>query len=99
MGMRRFPVSVRRLYNDLRRLYENVRRLYWYEAVIFCLRRLYFFFLKSLYYAGPSWVRQKSRIRETKHLSTDADSSTDAIGRWTKAKSATKKKLFLARRF
>ena len=31
---------------------------------------------------------QKSRIRETKHLSTDADSSTDAIGGWTKAKSA-----------
>ena len=26
----------------------------------------------------------KSRIRETKHLSTDADSSTDAIGGWTK---------------
>ena len=28
--------------------------------------------------------REKSRIRETKHLSTDADSSTDAIGGWTK---------------
>ena len=41
---------------------------------------------------------QKSRIRETKHLSTDADSSTDAIGGWTKAKSA-KKKLFFARQF
>ena len=39
-------------------------------------------------------IIQKSRIRETKHLSTDADSSTDAIGGWTKAKSA-KKKLFL----
>ena len=37
---------------------------------------------------------KKSRIRETKHLSTDADSSSDAIGGWTKAKSA-KKKLFL----
>ena len=35
---------------------------------------------------------KKSRIRETKHLSTDADSSTDAIGGWTKAKSAKKKK-------
>ena len=33
---------------------------------------------------------KKSRIRETKHLSTDADSSTDAIGGWTKAKSAKK---------
>ena len=38
---------------------------------------------------------KKSRIRETKHLSTDADSSTDAIGGWTKAKSA--KKNFLLR--
>ena len=28
--------------------------------------------------------KQKSRVRETKHLSTDADSSTDAIGGWTK---------------
>ena len=27
---------------------------------------------------------QKTRIRETKHLSTDANSSTDAIGGWTK---------------
>ena len=27
---------------------------------------------------------KKKRIRETKHLSTDADSSTDAIGGWTK---------------
>ena len=26
----------------------------------------------------------KKRIRETKHLSTDADSSTDTIVRWTK---------------
>ena len=39
--------------------------------------------------------RKKSRIRETKHLSTDADNSTDAIGGWTKAKSAKTKKLFL----
>ena len=37
---------------------------------------------------------EKSRIRETKHLSTDADSSTDAIGGWTKAKSV-KKNFFL----
>ena len=29
-------------------------------------------------------VLKKSRIRETKHLSTDADSSADAIGGWTK---------------
>ena len=27
---------------------------------------------------------KKSRIRETKHLSTDADSSTNAIEGWTK---------------
>ena len=42
---------------------------------------------------------KKSRIRETKHLSTNADSSTDAIGGWTKAKSAKKTQHFLARRF
>ena len=29
-------------------------------------------------------LKKKSRLRETKHLSTDADSSTDAIGGWTK---------------
>ena len=30
-------------------------------------------------------LRKKSRIRrETKHISTDADSSTDGIGGWTK---------------
>ena len=29
-------------------------------------------------------ILEKSRIRETKHLSTDAHSSTDAIGGWTK---------------
>ena len=40
--------------------------------------------------------KQKSRIRETKHLSTDADSSTDAIGGWTKAKSAKNKTFFCA---
>ena len=27
---------------------------------------------------------KKSRIRETKHLSTNTDTSTDAIGGWTK---------------
>ena len=29
-------------------------------------------------------LKKKSRIRETRHLSTDADSSTDAIEGWTK---------------
>ena len=42
---------------------------------------------------------KKSRIRETKHLSTDADSSTDAIGGWTKAKSANKINFFLRGHF
>ena len=42
---------------------------------------------------------KKSRIREKKHLSTDADSSTDAIGGWTKAKSATTHFFFFARQF
>ena len=41
-------------------------------------------------------TKKKSRIQETKHLSTDADSSTDAIGGWTKANSATKKTFFCA---
>ena len=45
-----------------------------------------------VYLVKPS--KKKSRIRETKHLSTDADSSTDAIGGWTKAKLA-KKNFFL----
>ena len=51
---------------------------------------------KKLYpsiFDPPSAIK-KSRIRETKHLLTDADISTDAIGGWTKAKSATTKKLF-----
>ena len=29
-------------------------------------------------------ISKKSRIRETKHLSTDADSSTDTTVGWTK---------------
>ena len=39
--------------------------------------------------------KKKSRIRETKHLSTDADSSTDAIGGWTEN---TKKPIFFEKR-
>ena len=45
---------------------------------------------KSILYLISHCLNKKSRIRETKHLSTDADSSTDAIGGWTKAKSAKK---------
>ena len=33
---------------------------------------------------GTKGVEEKSRIRETKHLSTDADSSTDTTVGWTK---------------
>ena len=33
---------------------------------------------------GLGFAFKKSRIRETKHLSTDADSSTDTIVGWTK---------------
>ena len=33
---------------------------------------------------GTQIKEEKSRVLETKHLSTDADSSTDAIGGWTK---------------
>ena len=36
-------------------------------------------------------VKEKSRIRETKHISTDADSSTDTTIGWTKN---TQKKIF-----
>ena len=39
---------------------------------------------------------KKSRIRETKHLSTDADSSTDAIGRLDQGKISKKKTFFCA---
>ena len=35
-------------------------------------------------YSKKDTNNQKSRIRETKHLSTDADSSTDTIVGWTK---------------
>ena len=41
MGMRRFPISLRRLYNDMRQLYENLRGLNWYDALIFHLRLVY----------------------------------------------------------
>ena len=43
------------------------------------------FMANVILYIFPIYTK-KSRIRETKHLSTDADSSTDAIGGWTKAK-------------
>ena len=40
-------------------------------------------------------LHKKSRIQDTKHLSTDADSSTDAIGGWTKN---TQKPIFFEKR-
>ena len=43
---------------------------------------------------GP--IQWKSLIRETKHLSTNADSITDAKGGWTKAKSAKTNTFFCA---
>ena len=39
---------------------------------------------KSDKYDGMQSDLEKSRIRETKHLSTDADSSTDTTVGWTK---------------
>ena len=42
---------------------------------------------KYIYSVFCFWFEKetkKSRIRETKHLLTDADSSTDAIAGWTK---------------
>ena len=68
MGMRRFLISVRRLYDDMRRLYEIVRRLYQYNIVIFRLRRLYLQFLKTLYQASPSWVRQPYNLTLTDYF-------------------------------
>ena len=41
------------------------------------------------------FFKEKSRIRETKHLSTDADSSTDTTVGWTKN---TQKPNFLEKR-
>ena len=35
-------------------------------------------------YENVKMLFEKSRIRETKHLSTDADSSTDTTVGWTK---------------
>ena len=51
------------------------------------------------YQPAFSLITLKSRVRETKHFSTDADSSTDAIGGWAKAKSAKKKTFFLRGNF
>ena len=47
------------------------------------IRQTYFSNLATIMLLRRS-IFEKSRIRETKHLSTDADSSTDAIGGWTK---------------
>ena len=41
-------------------------------------------------------IKKKPRIRETKHLSTDADRSTDAILGWTK--NTPKPNFFLKRK-
>ena len=46
--------------------------IYWFLANYFVLVWLLIIYIK------------RSRIWETKHLSTDAYSSTDAIGGWTK---------------
>ena len=53
----------------------------------------FFSFIHKPFFSFLQAEFKKSRIRETKHLSTDADSSTDTIGGWTKAKSAKKKKI------
>ena len=42
-------------------------------------------FFSDNIYLNIFWdIHEKSRIRETKHLSTDADSSTDTTVGWTK---------------
>ena len=46
----------------------------------------------KLYLVAKLWEKKKkSRIRETKHLSTDADSSTDTTVGWTKKTKKPKK--------
>ena len=56
-----------------------------------------------LSYQSLKLILKKITLRETFivlevswHLSTDADNSTNAIGGWTKAKSATKNTFFCA---
>ena len=44
----------------------------------------FFFSAQVISTAQIRLYKKKSRIRATKHLSTDADNSTDAIGGWTK---------------
>ena len=49
------------------------------ELYIYIYFYLYVQCLNLFYYLKPH--NKKSRVRETKHLLTDVDSSTDAIGR------------------
>ena len=57
--------------------------------LIYLTSRLQFVLLRYQRKNTSLWLpfktkQKKFRIQETKHLSTDADSSTDAIGGWTK---------------
>ena len=46
---------------------------------------LFSYSLSHLFCIIPEYCLKKSRIRETKHLSTDADSSTNTTVGWTKS--------------
>ena len=57
------------------------------KKIFFCNKRIYKPSLKiekETISPAQSSLKKNFHIRETKHLLTDADSSTDAIGGWTK---------------
>ena len=61
--------------------------------IIICIAEKYLILCVSCsLWAGYTIWRKKSRIQETKHFSTDADSSTDTKKPNSKAKFAKKKK-------
>ena len=69
--------------------YNMLRNFFSLKIIKVKKRRGRHLWQQTLHQLAPS-LWKNSRIRETKHLSTDADSSTNAIGGWTKAKSAKK---------
>ena len=70
-------------------LWFQVQEFYFYFAIIGQFKNTPFdqksqWHLSVGVYMHNSLDGEKSRIRDTKHLSNNADSSTDAIGGWTK---------------
>ena len=76
-------------YKIVSRQYLKIKRAKKYfltfsNALTWCLKFFLPFTFCHLWFTFLLSGKKKSCIRETKHLSTDADSSTDAIGGWTK---------------